>query len=166
MRGKNILMLLKKDIPYQINIKKKHDKEAATITSFILGNILYETNSYKNAINYFKESLSFYETNDSIPVELKIDLYTDKLEGFQIYESKNLQKIGSTYHLLTESDSINALKYLDSTKYYYERIRHLTSSNKEVLKIKAIVYNNITLIQLTENKLAAAESSVNNAIDI
>jgi signal transduction histidine kinase len=146
--------------------KRENNTKGAAITSFIIGNILYETNSYKNSINYLKESLFFFEGSELKKIDFGLKLNDSIISENEIYISKNLQKIGSAFHLLKRADEENAAKYIDSTNYYYNKIKNINSSNKEVLKIKAVVFNNIAAIHISNKEYKKAKESFSKAIDI
>jgi len=144
---------LGKALKYYEKIKNSRGIEIDRIREFniLIGDIFTRTNNYRRALNYYKNSLSSYLTNDKEKLN-KIDNYfSDPLYA------KNLLRLGAAYQ---------RLRIKDSAVIFYKRMENLSSLNKEVLNLKAASYTNLSGIYREDSIYDKAEELALKAIDI
>lgn len=138
--------------------KNKNDKFWSQKILFLIADIYDKTRKYKNSLEYYKKSLEVVE----FYVEDKNDLISsDSNLGLAFL------KIGSLYQKLSVAkEEKNKFKYLDSAKYYYEKIENLPQLNNEIETIKAKAFNNLSAIYERDSVFDKAESYIKKSIRI
>lgn len=138
---------------------KEEDKESKLKINFLIGNIFYETLSYKEGIKYFKKNI------DLISNEVLFDLKTNVLDSVKdVLYSKSLLRLGSSYHKLKERDKSNV--YKDSTIYFYNKVINFKNLNSSILDVKAVAYSNLSALYINDSLYDKAEIYASKSIEI
>ncbi|MHB0754319.1 tetratricopeptide repeat-containing sensor histidine kinase [Polaribacter sp. M15] len=127
-------------------------------TNFLIGNIFYETLSFKNGIKYFKKNVNLI-LKDSLLKE--DDNFSNK---YNLHLVENLLRLGSSYHKLKERDSLQV--YKDSTLFFYKKVISFDEYNPLVLDTKAIAYSNLSALYINDSLYDKAEIYANKSIEI
>ncbi len=137
----------------------------------IVGEIYEKTNEYNRALKNYKKSLDILN---------QIDIDKNDLNFNEIDLASTLLKIGSSYYKLSVSivinknlDYLDSIKvknskdsYLDSAKFYYEKVEKIPNLNLEIENIKAKVFTNLSGIYEQDSVYSKAESYVSKSIFI
>lgn len=148
------------------------DFELISNTNYLIGRLWYQTESYENAVKYFKLSLKgFSEIIEQNNIQFSDLGSGDALSGKNGYLNSNFD-LGKSYQKLFEgliskqqsgaqelskTDSINKIIYKDSTLYYYNRIVESADLSEPSAKFKARAYNNLSGIYIRDSLLDIAE---------
>ncbi|TDQ24055.1 ATP-binding protein [Tenacibaculum caenipelagi] len=134
----------------------------------IIGNIYFENNSYQKAIEFYTISNKYFKKHKnkspSLDRNKKLDLLPINDDDY--IEMINLQKIGSSYHILKESDSINSEMYKDSAMYYYGKVINNSFKTEKAKILKAKINNNLSTIYLRDSLYKKAEFYINESIKL
>lgn len=144
--------------------KKENNQLLSSRVNHVIGNIYFGNNSYNKAIKFYTLSNTLFN-NYKKSILLDKKNITSLLSNNDI-EISNLQKIGSSYHILKERDSINSKVYKDSAMYYYQKAIKGAFNTKKATTIKAKIYNNLSTIYLRDSIYKEAEFYVNEAIKL
>lgn len=138
--------------------------------SSLIGDIYYKTNKYEEYLKHHKRSLN--QINFSL-LEKNDIRFTD------VDFAKTLLRIGTSYHNLSVSinflrksylDSIKLAKqkviYLDSAKFFYEKLDSLPALNIQIENLKASAFANLSGIYEQDSIFGKAEVYVRKAIEI
>lgn len=127
-------------------------------TSFLIASIYNRTNKYKKSLEFYKKSLEL----------IKISVLEKGNVKFSDFNyAKTLLRIGSSYQKLSIAENENnRLYYIDSAKYYYEKVENLPELNIDVEGMKAVVFSNLSGIYEKDSIFDKAESYVRKAIVI
>ena len=154
------LLLLKKS-------KSEKDYLLSSKINNLIGKIYFENHSYLKAIEFYTTSNEYIKKHkQSFISEKKEDLNLLKSSFYNDLEITNLQKIGSAYHVLKESDSINSKIYKDSAMLYYQRAINSTFKSKKAKIIKAKINNNLSTVYLRDSLYDKAEFYINESINL
>ena len=138
--------------------------------SSLIGDIYYKTNKYQEYLRHHKRSLN--QINLSL-------LEKNDLRFTDVDFAKTLLRIGTSYHNLSVSinllrnnylDSIKLAKqkviYLDSAKFFYEKLDTLPALNIQIENLKASAFANLSGIYEQDSIFDKAEIYVRKAIKI
>lgn len=135
------------------------DEESLLKINFLIGNIFYETLSYKDGIKYFRKNINLI-SNESL-----LDLKTNVLDSVKdILYSKSLLRLGSSYHKLKERDKLNI--YKDSTLFFYNKVINFRNINPSVIDVKAVAYSNLSALFINDTLYEKAKIYASKSIDI
>ena len=142
---------LSKSLKYYETIKNNGDIDVINLRNFniLIGDIFRRTNNNQRALNYYKNSLSFYNGKG---IDSEDYLYSSN-PSF----AENLLKIGSSFQRMGVKDS---------ALIYYDRIERLNSLNNEVLNIKASMYTNLSGLYYQDSIFDKAEELALKAISV
>ncbi|QXP68988.1 tetratricopeptide repeat protein [Polaribacter sp. R2A056_3_33] len=133
-------------------------------TNFIIGNIFYETLSFKDGIKYFRINVDSM-LKDSLLLDNKDKVFEPKLLLIQ-----NYLRLGSSYHKLKERDYLEGTdklnKYRDSTLFYYYKVLDFNDLNKTYLDTKAKAYSNLSAFYINDSLYDLATKYANKSIEI
>ncbi len=149
--------------------KNKGDRETYIKINYLIGNILYRTYAYDKAIEYFHKSLNALKDINELPVDTDNYKSSENINKDSLI-SANLHRIGSSYHQLKEEfeekDTLKANIYKDSALVYYNRVLSLNSLDRNVLKIRAKVYGNLSAIYINDSEYPKAEFYALKAVEV
>jgi signal transduction histidine kinase len=138
--------------------KSKNDKFWYQKILFLIAEIYDKTNKFEDSLEYYKRSLDLIKFSEEY----------NKYISF--YDSKYgvvFLKIGSLYQKLSISnEKYNKLHFIDSAKYYYEKIENLPTLNNDIESIKAKAFNNLSGIYERDSLFDKAEEYIEKAIEI
>ena len=142
---------LSKSLKYYEEIKNSNNVDVEVLRNFniLIGDIFRRTNNNQRALNYYKNSLLFF---DGKGIDSRDNLYSSN-PSF----AENLLKIGSSFQRM-------GIK--DSALIYYDRIEKLSSLNNEVLNIKASMYTNLSGLYYQDSIFDKAEELAMKAISV
>ncbi|MCL7764287.1 tetratricopeptide repeat protein [Polaribacter sp. Z014] len=150
-----------------LDSSKNKDREVLYKTNYLIGNIFYETLSFKDGVKYFRvnvksmvyDSLRIEDHNKSFDVSLLL--------------IQNYLRLGSSYHKLKEREDVQDIqdkelitKYRDSTLYYYNKILVYSDLDKRVLDVKAKAYSNLSAFYINDSLYDLAKKYANKSIEI
>ena len=139
---------------------KNNDKYWSHKTLFLIADIYDKTNKFNESLEYYKKSLEIIKSNS------KFDKNNNKVFSESNYAIIYL-KIGSLYQKLNGFKEENKkLHYIDSARYYYEKIQNLTQLNVEIETIRAKAYNNLSGIYRNDSLYDLAKEFAIKAIEI
>tara|TARA_R110002126_G_scaffold291063_2_gene450215 strand:+ start:19787 stop:21520 length:1734 start_codon:yes stop_codon:yes gene_type:complete len=141
-----------------LNSLDKNEIDIHLQTNFLIGNIFYETSSYKNGIQYFRKNLNFI-LSDSLFNEKKIINNENK-----VLYLENILRLGSSYHMLKERDFLES--YKDSSLFFYNKIVNLNDFSPDVLGVKAVAFSNLSALYINDTLYDKAEIYANKSIEI
>ncbi|WP_417800529.1 ATP-binding protein [Tenacibaculum sp.] len=150
-------------------LKKSKSQKTHLLSSKInnlIGNIYFENHSYLKAIEFYTTSNDLVKKHKQLYIsERKKNLNFSNSSNHDL-EITNLQKIGSAYHVLKESDSINSEIYKDSAMLYYEKAINGAFKTQKAKIIKAKINNNLSTIYLRDSLYDKAEFYINESIKL
>ncbi|MEO9572172.1 MAG: ATP-binding protein [Polaribacter sp.] len=141
-----------------LDISKNKNKEVFFKTNYIIGNIFYETSSFKDGIKYFRNNVNNILEN-SIFLDKKGINYDNNFLLIQ-----NYLRLGSSYHRLKERDTLKF--YRDSTLYYYNKVIDFNSLDDNILDTKAVAYSNLSALYINDSLYDYAKNFANKSIEI
>jgi len=147
-----------------LDTSKDVNREIFYKTNYLIGNIFYETLSFKDGIKYFKTNVSIL-LKDSI----SFDNNNNNNNNNNNFDSnlllvQNYLRLGSSYHKLKEREFLQ--KYRDSTLYYYNKVIDFNDLNNEYLEAKAKTYSNLSAFYINDSLYDLAEKYASLSIDI
>jgi signal transduction histidine kinase len=166
-----------KALKYALNLldEAKTSKDNFWIfkTNYLLGEIYRKTNKPEKSLNSYKQSLSAINKS-------QLDSKNIQFKDVDLDLAKTLLKLGAAYHKLSRSidldgetskfDIINSnelkKRYLDSAKFYYEKIENFSELNREIINLKAFVYTNMSSIYEVDSFYSKAKEYIDKAIKI
>tara|TARA_R110000787_G_scaffold12665_2_gene40681 strand:+ start:6257 stop:8014 length:1758 start_codon:yes stop_codon:yes gene_type:complete len=137
--------------------EKSEDLELISKTNYLIGRIWYLTESYENAIFYFKTSLKqlteITEVNDSskeLDLEKLNNNYNVLNNNLQI-GSSYLKLFNSTYEVGLDRDSLKNKIYRDSIIFYYGKIVNASSLSRDISLLKSKALNNLAGVYIRDS---------------
>ena len=131
-----------------IEIQKVIDKKGLTIkqkvkSNYLLANIFYASRSNRNAIKYYRKTLSLIESDENISLK-----DGNNLTEFDEYiKAEALLKYGNTFYRLNSIDGLKIDK--DSALFFYKEVDKILSLDKNILEVKSRAYTNSSVIYLS-----------------
>ncbi len=141
-----------------LDSSKEINREIFYKTNYLIGNIFYETLSFKDGIKYFRTNVSSL-LKDSI----SLDGYKNNFDS-NLLLVQNYLRLGSSYHKLKEREFLQ--KYRDSTLYYYNKVIEFNDLDDESLEAKAKTYSNLSAFYINDSLYDLAEKYASLSIGI
>lgn len=148
-----------------IEIQKVIDKKGLTIkqkvkSNYLLANIFYASRSNRNAIKYYRKTLSLIESDENIYLK-----DGNSLTEFDEYiKAEALLKYGNTFYRLNSIDGLKIDK--DSALFFYKEVDKILSLDKNILEVKSRAYTNSSVIYLNDSLYDRARIYATKAISI
>ena len=148
-----------------IEIQKVIDKKGLTIkqkvkSNYLLANIFYASRSNRNAIKYYRKTLSLIESDENISLK-----DGNNLTEFDEYiKAEALLKYGNTFYRLNSIDGLKIDK--DSALFFYKEVDKILSLDKNILEVKSRAYTNSSVIYLNDSLYDRARIYATKAISI
>ncbi|PQJ73650.1 hypothetical protein BTO14_00820 [Polaribacter butkevichii] len=140
-----------------LDSSKNSSSEIFFRTNYLIGNIFYETSSFKDGIKYFRSNINNV-LNDSIFLDVNVKYLKNKIL------LQNYLRLGSSYHKLNERDSLKI--YKDSTLYYYKKIIDFNDLDDSFVNTKAKTYSNLSALYINDKAYDLAKEFAKKAIEI
>ena len=132
-------------------------------TNYLIGNVFYETLSFKVGIKYFRVNV-----NDILKDSILLDGNNHNFN--KKFLIQNYFRLGSSYHKLKErehlKDKEQLKKYRDSTLYFYGKVIDFNGVSDDVLGEKAKAYSNLSAFYINDSLYDLAEKYANLSISI
>ncbi|WP_341221522.1 sensor histidine kinase [Polaribacter atrinae] len=141
-----------------LDSSKEINREIFYKTNYLIGNVFYETLSFKDGIKYFRTNVSSL-LKDSI----SLDGYKNNFDS-NLLLVQNYLRLGSSYHKLKEREFLQ--KYRDSTLYYYNKVIEFNDLDDESLEAKAKTYSNLSAFYINDSLYDLAEKYASLSIGI
>jgi signal transduction histidine kinase len=140
-------------------------------THYLLGKIWYNTNVYDKSVRSFKQSLTrlseIVKVNDSAISQYKYlyNYYRIGLAYHRMYSGK-LGKSQNENFVFSQNDSIDLMRYRDSSLYYFNEILKTNSLEPKIPKLKSMVYGNISGVYIYEKEYDKAEEYALKSLEL
>jgi signal transduction histidine kinase len=141
-----------------LDSSKEFNRDIFYKTNYLIGNIFYETLSFKDGIKYFRTNVRSL-LKDSLLLDGNKNNFDSNLLLVQ-----NYLRLGSSYHKLKEREFLQ--KYRDSTLYYYNKVIDFNDLDNESLDAKAKTYSNLSAFYINDSLYDLAEKYANLSISI
>ena len=147
-----------------LDSSRNNNRDVFYKTNYLIGNIFYETLSFKDGVKYFRNNVNSI-LNDSIYLDNDVTNYDVKLLLVQ-----NYLRLGSCYHKLKERELSKGKgklqAYRDSTLYYYNKVIAFNDLDKRVLDTKAMAYSNLSAFYINDSLYVIAKKYAIKSIEI
>ena len=141
----------------------KNNNQIFYKTNYLIGNVFYETLSFKVGIKYFRVNV-----NDILKDSILLDGNNHNFN--KKFLIQNYFRLGSSYHKLKErehlKDKEQLKKYRDSTLYFYGKVIDFNGVSDDVLGEKAKAYSNLSAFYINDSLYDLAEKYANLSISI
>lgn len=134
------------------------DREIYLKTNYLIGNVFYETSSFKDAIRYFKRN-----TDNILADSIYKDLQGSNFNG-DLLLAQNYLRLGSSYQGLSERDSLKI--YKDSAFYFYNKVVKFNSFDNDFDAEKAAAYGNLSVFYVKDSLFDLAKNVAIKSIEI
>ncbi len=129
--------------------KTNNNKKVEFLSIYLLGEIYRLTKNYDKALISYKKSIKLLDSDKN---------FIGEFQNFTTLNyAKNLLRLGTVFQNLSKNDS---------ALHYYKKLDLLSSSNDEVLNLKAISYTNLSGIYQRDLSFEKAYMYANLAIKI
>ncbi len=162
-----IIKLLEKEsyalgLEKALELKDKCEKDKNVYWTYklrhLIANIYERTNKFEESLSYYKRSLN------QIDVSI-IENGNSKITDIDY--ALTLLRVGSSYQKLSiAQEENNKRHYLDSAKYFYEKLENFPSLNIKIENIKASAFNNLSGIYEQDSVYGKAEDYAKSSIEI
>mgnify|MGYP000518905739 CR=1 FL=1 len=136
-------------------------KKQKVESNYLLANIFYATRSNKNAIKYYRKTLSLIENKDKIDNN---EDGSDLISEYKFIKAESLLKYGNTYYRLNNIDELKIHK--DSALFFYKQVDKILSLDNTILEVKSRAYTNSSVIYLNDSLYDKAREFAKKAIVI
>ena len=149
-----------------LDSSRHQNREVFYKTNYLIGDIFYETLSFKDGIKYFR-----FNVNSILGDTLRSERGSNSYDfDTQILLIKNFLRLGSSYHKLKEREHLKGneelKKYRDSTLYYYNKVIEFNHFDKRFLDSKAMAYSNLSAFYINDSLYDSAKKYANLSISI
>ncbi len=155
LEKENYSKSLEQSLSLLSEVEKLNNTELIFLSNLLIGDNFSKLNNHNRAIVFFKKSLHLLEKNDLLE-SVKLNSY-ESVSDKNLFLAKNLQKLGLEYSRLEKKDSAIS---------YYNKVISIETFDKELLSIKASVYNNLSATYINKSEYGLAKKYALKAVEI